>query len=271
MLSSVFLKANSVESILAGPIGAHAEAFAGRLGSVGYRGKTVQKYVSVASHFGGWLRKRKIEFEDVDETTILAFRRHLPKCRCLEWYHGRYAFNGKAAVTAARHFLEYLRAEGIARPRVAAPVPPLMAEFSNWLRQRQSVGDKTAYDYRRHSEALLATIDRVENLDARAVRAFIMAESRKFCRGYVAAVITAIKAFIRFLTVTERCSSNLKDAIPKSPSGAWPRFRDISAMTISNALSQAATGVPLSGFAIGPYFCYLPASHFGPATHARCD
>jgi len=215
MLSSLFLQASTVERVRGGPIGAHADAFARRLLRLGYDANTVRVYLSGAEHFGSWLLRHDRRLEEIGEETIAAFRRHLSRCRCRQAYRPTRAARTDNVVVGARHLLKHLRAEGTTPPRRIPELPPLMVEFSAWLRQRQDVGNKTVYDYSRHSGALLATVDSIERLGARAVRGFILAESRKYSRGYVKSVITAIRTFIRFLTATGRCASNLSDAVPK--------------------------------------------------------
>ena len=119
----------------------------------------------------------------------------------------------------AHHFFAFLSAQSIVSAGAGAapssPPPPLLTAFEHWMDVHRGVTAQTLRNYRPILLDLLTTLDdRPEQLEAKSVRAFILARAHRHGKGKAKNVVTATRMFVRFLIATGRCTPGLDEAIP---------------------------------------------------------
>jgi site-specific recombinase XerD len=121
------------------------------------------------------------------------------------------------AVFAARRFVEYLVAAGVAAeqaPATASP-PKVLADFERWMREHRGVRESTLTIYRRVLKELIAVLgEEPDKYGARELRGFVLWRSTSWGRSRAKMDVTAARMFLRYLAVTGRCSADLVDSLP---------------------------------------------------------
>lgn len=152
---------------------------------------------------------------DLDAATVRAFRRHLRRCRCPASNGGR---NGHHAAFGVRRFQAYLIARGLCpRPIVsdAPPIPALITEFTDWYPTHRGVTLPTVRNYARGATAMLDVLGAdVRSWTPRAVRQFLMQAVTGGRAESTQKVITATRAFLRYLAFRGEARADLVLAVP---------------------------------------------------------
>jgi site-specific recombinase XerD len=188
----------------------HLDGFAEALFSVGYARSSSVRYLNGAAHLGNWCRRIGIPIEQLDEEVLRRFLDHLPRCRCSRSACGR----RRDSQTAVKHFLEHLRRRGIVPPR-PDHVAGIVDEFCAWMRSYRGVCDATIGGYAPLiGEFVEDAGQEPRDYDASKIRAFVLRRARRCASDRARAVVTALRMFLRFLSVSGRCSPDLIAAVP---------------------------------------------------------
>lgn len=182
------------------------DGFVEALAQAGYTRRTIREHLGGAVHLGRWAEDTGIGLGGINEDAVALFVEHLRVCRCNK--HKRCLF-GRAG-RSARLFLEHLRQVGAVRP-AAAPVcrhvPPILASFRAWMGRHRGVTDTTLDLYARSILAYLAAVgEDPEAYDVARVRAFIIDHTSGLGRSHAKMVVTAVRSFLRFLSVEGLCA-----------------------------------------------------------------
>ena len=214
MLSEFFDSPLRIRALSTGPAGAHFAGFADALFHVGYAELTARRHIRAAEHFLFWADQHGLLVREVDEQSLVRFDRHLGHCRCPRFG----CADRRNMLRGVRLFLSHLRTAGLITARVVdvpPPDPALYTAFCEWMRQQRGTCDRTLYNYGIPIRGMLRRLgDDPRQFDARSVREFLLAESRR--GGWAAAkgCTTALRMFLRFLIVDGRCAAELDAAIP---------------------------------------------------------
>jgi site-specific recombinase XerD len=111
VLQKYFYGRATQERYRASPAGEYFDGFAAHLVDKNVPATTGCAYFRAAYHLGNWMKHEGLSMADLNESIIARFERHLPECRCTP-PSGRAR---KDNLSGARRFLEYLRANDIAR------------------------------------------------------------------------------------------------------------------------------------------------------------
>lgn len=125
----------------------YLEGFCAQIAAVGYTALTINGCLSSAIHFGGWVESNGLDFADINDETIQAFRAH--HCRCPGRRTQKHV--SRHHVGRVQRFTEYLRQQDVIRmakspTEILSPLGP----FRDWLL--------------RHRGLVLATVERHERL-----------------------------------------------------------------------------------------------------------
>jgi integrase/recombinase XerD len=215
---------------IAGRFAEYLDGMASRQHACGYAESSVSKYRSSIVHLAVWCERRGILPAALDDAVVERFVRHARRCGCRPTGIGRRrkAAGGVRDACFARAFLRYLRSLNVV-PSARPPSLPLVDEFADWLRHR-GIADRTAWHCVRWSKLLIESLgDNPARYRPAQVRQFIATQSRK--RSYQVAttrtVVSAIRSFLRYLTMHGRCDDRLVDALPTIASwrhAAVPRY-----------------------------------------------
>jgi len=201
------------------PAEPYMDGFVAALVSTGYRPGTIQRYLRSAAHLSYWQRARERSLVDLQTTDIDEFKEHLPVCEC-----GRFTRGNDYDLRGARAFLRYLQeSRGIPSVEQATSgpaMPQMFLQFCEWMRRHHGLRDTTLNTYRRTIVDVLQTLgSNPQDFAIADLRAFVLDRASRHGRSQARVVITALRAFIRFLVAQGQCRVGLDAAIPSI--GGW--------------------------------------------------
>jgi site-specific recombinase XerD len=215
MLKTYVTRERTRTTYAAGPAGPYLNDFSHWLEKRGFTTRTIRRCLFGATQFAAWAEAVGIAVHSLDATILDAFRGDLAKHGQLRYASG----NPTARCMGAHHFLIFLSAQGIvsasavAVPSAAPPI--LLNEFQHWMDVHRGVTEQTLRNYRPIILDLLTALgDRLEQLEAKGLRAFILDRAHRHGKGKAKNVVTATRMFVRFLIASGRCAPGLDDAIP---------------------------------------------------------
>jgi integrase/recombinase XerD len=212
MLSTVSSYPRWLAQMRSTPASPFLDSFVAASSKAGYHTTTIQEFVRDGAHLSLWLKYRGQTLIEHGAIEIERFKRHFASCSCP---HVRRSSRrlGRGAELLLRH-LEDIGV--IARPVPPAPQQPaLLADFCRWMQQHRGTKAQTLKIYGRViSEALRALGDDPSQYDARHLRAFVLKRAPRFGRSKAKQVVTALRAFVRYLIAQGRCPVGLDAAIP---------------------------------------------------------
>jgi site-specific recombinase XerD len=216
MLDQYFSARKTLRRLRAGLSGPHIDTFADALMRDGYAPATVVRYLRAAAHLGVFLARRRQTFADLDAATVRAFRRHLRRCHCPASNGGRI---GHHAPFGVQRFQAYLMARGLCpRPIISdarPPLPALITEFMAWYQTHRGVAPLTVRHYARNATAMLDALGGdVRTWTPHAVRQFLLAAVTGGRSESTQKLITAMRAFLRYLAFRGDVRADLGLAVP---------------------------------------------------------
>jgi site-specific recombinase XerD len=227
-------------------LGEHFDGFARKLADDGYSELTIFGYAVSVAHFAEWARRTGRAVRDLNDDAVERFAQH--RCHCpggRKWRHVSEKY-----VRRIRRFARYLEREGVVEARLSSPVPrPSMPDFREWLLQHRGATVRTADHY----EGLLLRLSlpsgsQLAGLSAATLRDFVLREARCHSSAQTRCIITALRAYLRFLASTGRCRPGLDQAIPTIPQwrlSALPRYLPAQQVeqVVGSCNTETATGL----------------------------
>lgn len=118
-----------------------------------------------------------------------------------------------------KRFIVYLRRIGVCadEPKGSAQnaEPALVASFRRWFHKHRGATEPTLRQYCRGAiELLYALGNDPSQWDSQRVRAFLLARAGQCGAGTAEKLITAIRAFLRYLSAQGQCRAGLDEAVP---------------------------------------------------------
>jgi integrase/recombinase XerD len=210
MLSAVSSYPRWLSQMRSTPASPFLDGFVAALSKAGYHTTTIQEFVRDAAHFSLWLKCRgQIPIEHA-ASEMGGFKRHFAACSCAQFRRssGR---PGRGAELLLRHLEDI----GVITRSPTPEQPALLADFCRWMQQHRGTKAQTLKIYGRViSEALSELGDDPSQYDARHLRAFVLERAPRFGRSKAKQVVTALRAFVRYLVARGRCPVGLDAAIP---------------------------------------------------------
>jgi hypothetical protein len=196
------------------PAEPYLDGFVAALVGTGYRPGTIQRYLRSAAHLSYWQRGRARSLADLETPDVDEFKEHLRACEC-ERFNRVNDYDRRGA----RAFLRYLQEASIipaVRQAASGPtMPPLFLQFCEWMRRHHGVRNTTLNTYRRTIVDVLQTLgSNPQDFAIADLRAFVLDRASRHGRSQARVVITALRAFIRFLIAQGQCQVGLDVAIP---------------------------------------------------------
>jgi integrase len=184
MIEQYFSAPKTLRRMRSGPCGPYVDGFVESLRRDGYTPTSIRRSLRAATHLGAFLTRRRESVADLDEATLDAFGRHLLHCRCRPSSGRRTGYHGRFG---AQRFLRYLIGRGVCRrPSVGAPPPALL--------------DALGPDVRAWTP--------------QALRQFLLTALRDGRPASTQQLITATRAFVRYLAFRGEARPGLAVAIP---------------------------------------------------------
>jgi site-specific recombinase XerD len=216
MLENFFCAPKTLRRLRTGPSGLYIDGFAAELARAGYSAATAVRYLRAAAHLGLFVHRARSDLMAVDQSTLKAFARHFPRCRCLRsggdstGYHDYFG---------AKLFQRHLSQLGVCRggevtiDRVDEPA--LVTTFREWLQAHRGASNPTVRLYARNATELVKELgEDVSNWTVRAVREFVTGRAVRCGSGTTQKRITSLRSFLRFLSASGQSCTDLEDAVP---------------------------------------------------------
>jgi site-specific recombinase XerD len=214
MLTSYFPNPGTLHLIQCTPAAPYLDEFAAALIRENYKPTTIQRYLRSAAHVSYWQQRRALSLTELDTASIGEFKQHLRACQC-KGFKRVNEHDLRGARVFLRHLQEIAVIPTADRAVTAASTPPLFEGFCDWMRQHHGVQDTTLNTYRRTILDAVQTLgSNPERFEATGLRAFVLDRASRHGRCQAKVVITALRAFVRYLIAQGQCQVGLDAAIP---------------------------------------------------------
>lgn len=207
----------------AGMAADHAEDFAQWLRERRYTPLTIIERMRLLASWTRWAHENGYALGTIREAHAASFA-------LIEAGYRR-RFRGdiyKDAVETAKLFISYLEGCGVLPRLPEHSDPVLLTEFTGWAREQHGLAETTLGKYTSAIRPFIAQLgDDPTAYDATAIRRFMLGRAGTVSGVRLNNIGVAIRAFLRSLIATGRCTPGLDDAIPKA--ATWrltsiPRF-----------------------------------------------
>jgi len=244
MLTNYFSNPGTLHLIQCTHAAPYLDGFAAALVGAGYSPATIQRYIRSAAHLTHWQKGRARSLGELDTASVGQFKQHLRVCECTGFKRvNEYDLRG------ARVFLRHLQETAIIpttdRALTTTSTPPLFEGFCDWMRQHHGLHDTTLNTYRRTILDAVQTLGSdPERFEATGLRAFVLDRASRHGRCQAKVVITALRAFVRYLIAQGQCRVGLDAAIPTTAGwrlSALPRYVPVADVERILAACDSAT------------------------------
>lgn len=215
MLEKYFSAPKTLRRLRGGISGPHIDAFADDLESEGYAPASAVRYIRSACHLGCFVRRKGGVLKDIDLNLLDSFRRHLRRCRCPHFKRGKISYHAQFGAKLFHHHLVECGICPSESGQDLHPNPALVTAFCDWFRTHRGVKEPTLRQYARGATDLLRRLGvDVGQWNAQAVRDFLLERACQCGTPTTQALITSLRAFLRFLNFRGECRDDLALAIP---------------------------------------------------------
>jgi integrase/recombinase XerD len=210
-----------------GLAGDHIDAFADWLQVHGYKPVSIDLLLRSLAGWTDWMLDKGFTAQDLVPG--------LEACRYAVKEQARVRYSrgpNHDSVKAAAVYIRFLREKGELSTPVGTPPAserwPIWGEFRLWARQHRGLTEATLDVYQGILIGLLETLgDDASTYSTEALRTFVFERARPHGIYRAKSIVVAVRAFLRFLGATGRCSLGLEHAIPGFASwqlSSVPRF-----------------------------------------------
>jgi site-specific recombinase XerD len=215
MLETYFSAPKTLRRLRGGISGPHMDAFADNLDRDGYAPASAVRYIRAAAHLGYFVQRKGGVLTDIDCNTLDSFGRHLRRCRCPHFKRGKISYHSLFGVKLFHRQLVRCGICPIEPVQDVTADPTLVTAFCDWFRTHRGVKEPTLRQYARGATDLLRTLgEDVSQWNARTVRDFILERASQCGTPTTQALITSLRAFLRFLNFRGEFHDDLALAIP---------------------------------------------------------
>jgi site-specific recombinase XerD len=215
MLETYFSAPKTLRRLRGGISGPHIDAFADALEREGYAQASAVRYIRGATHLGCFVQRKGGVLKDVDLNVLDSFVRHLRCCRCPHFKRGKISYHAQFGAKLFHHHLVVCGVCPSESDRNLTPNPPVVIAFCDWFRTHRGVKDPTLQQYARGATDLLQTLgEDISQWNAWAVRDFLLERASHRGIPTTQALITSLRAFLRFLNFRGEFRDDLALAIP---------------------------------------------------------
>lgn len=211
-----------------GSIGPYLDDFISHLESIGYKQSTIDGYIGSISHFGWWCKSQGKNVEEIYDSTVAAFGKH--NCVCPG--NRSHKFVSNKYLKRVHRFIEFLQNIGVLeRPASAVETrEPILSDFKDWLFINRGLSRYTIDKYVRLVNKLLPSLgNNPYSYNAREIRQVISKEICQCSRAQAKTIITALRAYLRYLATKGQGTPDLSEAVPSVAEwrlASMPRYID---------------------------------------------
>ena len=200
-----------------GCLESYLDNFVAELTSTGYKTLTISNYLQSVAHFGTWMQYKRIAIGDIDAVVVTAFGDH--RCECPGGR--RHKRLSRRYVARVWRFVHYLNQQGLIdipqeKPEDAPPAS--VVDFGNWMLRYRGITTQTVELYKRVIVSMLPLLgDDPALYNAARIRQALESRASRYSPVTAKDFVTALRAYLRFLTAQGRCRSGLEAAVPTFP------------------------------------------------------
>jgi integrase/recombinase XerD len=191
----------------------YLDSFIIELDKNGYTKLTVNGYVDSVKHFGTWLHKKNISLEKINDNVMTKFSKH--PCSCSGFIRKNKL--SRQYIDRVKHFIFYIQKQNIITfsfPAIKKSSPLYLVKFKESLRDR-GLSNYTIAQYERYTNTLVQLLgDDPKKYNVVCIRQVITEAAKKNSRPSLKKLVTALKAYLRFLIMEGLCSTHLDSAVP---------------------------------------------------------
>lgn len=224
MIEDFFKKPKVVSQLKENSFGSSLDCLITHLSKQGFSFSTIKTSLLVAGHFNYWLKLKHIPFHTINETITNKFLcEHLKECFCPVRKGGSFRY----CRPALKHFLNALREHHlVALPKkptsTISPRDKLLDDFGKYLEKVQGIKLSTVHLYSRDIREFLKAKYRcgpieLQRLDINDIREYVAAKATGYKLTTIRSLVTSLRAFSRFLRMTNQIEHSLEDAVPIIP------------------------------------------------------
>lgn len=208
-MDSLFKNPSAVRRLRASPFGPWLDSFTDRLADLGYTPWGCRSNVVLAADFGRWKTARKIPTTALDETVVDAYVKQRKTQR-------------DRRRSAARHFLDHLRAKEVVPPRPyvadTSSVALYCQDYEEHLRKERGACDGTVEGYVAVVRGFLSRCFsdgpvELAALKADSVTDYLLDQARTLSPKRVAYLGGALRSFFRFTFARGQTPTDLSTAV----------------------------------------------------------
>ena len=215
MLEKYFSAPKTLRRLRGGISGSHIDAFANDLEREGYAPASAVRYIRAAAHLGCFVQRKGGVLKDINLNMLDSFGRHLRRCRCPHFRRGKINYHAQFGVKLFHHHLVGCGICPSESVQNLTPNPALVSAFCDWFRTHRGVKEPTLRQYARGATDLLRTLgEDIGQWNAQAVRDFLLERASQCGTPTTQALITSLRAFLRFLNFRGEFRDDLALAIP---------------------------------------------------------
>ncbi|TAL92794.1 MAG: integrase, partial [Rhodanobacter sp.] len=205
--------ATALDQSCNGPLACHVEGFAAQLAGQGYAQNTVRAKCDLLADLSRWLQRRRLSLAALDEgrlTQFQASRRSRDRAR-----------RGDSAT--GQQLLQYLRGHDDIAAEVQhidrSPAACLTRDFEEFLHAERGLSRSTVASYLPIVQRFLDERSgrkalRLEQLRPQDLHGFILRQIQRVSRSHGKGVVTALRAFLRFLLQRGAIQTDLARTLP---------------------------------------------------------
>jgi site-specific recombinase XerD len=201
--------------------------FTAELTSAGYKTLTISNYWQSIAHFGTWMQYECFGVYDIDAQVVAAFGDH--RCHCPGGRRNKKL--SRRYVARVWRFVHYLNQHGVIdmpQKKTEDTPPASVVDFGQWLLRYRGIATRTVERYQRAIVSLLPLLgDDPARYNAATIRQALTSKAIHYRPAAAKDFVTALRAYLRFLTSQGRCRAGLEVAVPAVPQwklSALPRY-----------------------------------------------
>ncbi len=219
MIQFLYKQAKTLERFKNGPIGPYIEPLSEKLFKECYDNETIRRYIRRADKFGRWLVEQQIEFRDVNNAIVIDYISSFQRLDHATITSGRLP----DSVIGIHKVIDFLRQQEVIPLAIisipSTPIKKWLNDFDEYLNQVVGLAVGTRQYYVRYSRKFMETnfdTDKVDwaSLTADDIIEFVREEAEKLKKTACQAPVTAIRAFLRYLTFRGVVKDGLVGAVP---------------------------------------------------------
>jgi integrase/recombinase XerD len=218
MLEQFFTQPKVLRRLREGVFGPYLPAFAESLQQEGYSKACIRRHLRAADHFGAWLTKQRLAVGELTRATLDRYIEGRGRLYSASTPNGRLPHSAQGL----HELLNFLGSQGVIAPTLAPPLTSAakwLAEFDAHLDRTLGCAPRSRSNYLLYARRFLEECFGPAELEWQTLRAdavvdFVRREAAKLQPISCGQPVSAMRAFLRFLTSTGVVPAGLTGAVP---------------------------------------------------------